>query len=138
MLDIREQLDTAMLTSLTGSVVQTIGMTAAVADFPAPIGATVELERQTGECIEGEVIGFRDQYTLVYPMRGIAGVRRGNRVRLVRTSRSLPVGDGLLGRIIDGLGRTSRGSSGLDLPSQVSTHRQHPNSQRPAIQRGRG
>ena len=37
--DIRHQLDDVMTTSLTGSIVETVGMTATVADFPAPVGA---------------------------------------------------------------------------------------------------
>ena len=41
-------------------------MTAAVADFPAPVGAVVEIERQTGAPLLAEVIGFRDDLTLLY------------------------------------------------------------------------
>src|SRR5262245_7966792 len=91
-------LDRAMLTGVTGSVAQTIGLTAAVADFPAPVGAMVTIEKQSGEKIEAEVIGFRDKHTLVMPLESMEGVRRGSRVRLVRTTRSLRVGDALLGR----------------------------------------
>lgn len=101
---ISEQLDQAMTASLTGSVVETIGNTAAVADFPAPVGALVEVDRVAGAPIEGEVIGFRDQTTLVFLFHGISGVRRGNRVRLNKTTRTLSVGSGLLGRVIDAHG----------------------------------
>ena len=45
-------LDSAMVAGLTGSVVQTIGLTAAVADFPAPVGALVSLLKQSGERVE--------------------------------------------------------------------------------------
>ena len=37
--DIRRQLRSTMPTALAGSIVRTVGMTAAVADFPAPVGA---------------------------------------------------------------------------------------------------
>ena len=47
--DLIEQLDRMTPTALVGSVVETIGMTAAVADFPAPVGALVEIERQASE-----------------------------------------------------------------------------------------
>src|SRR5688572_26494615 len=96
-----DTLNSTMTASLTGSVVETVGMTVAVADFPAPVGAVVSIERETGQPVEGEVVGFRDDATLVYLIAATAGVRRGNRVRLVRTSRSLRVGPALLGRIID-------------------------------------
>ena len=99
------QLNETMTASLAGSVVETVGMTAAVADFPAPVGAVVRIERDRRRRREGEVVGFRDGQTLVYLLTATAGVRRGNRVRLVRTSGSLRVGPGLLGRVIDSRGR---------------------------------
>ena len=57
-----------MPTGLTGSIVRTEGLTAAVAGFPAPVGALVEIERQAGRPVEAEVIGFRNATTLVYPL----------------------------------------------------------------------
>ena len=97
--------DGAILAGLTGSVVQTIGLTAAVADFPAPIGALVAIERPSSGPIEAQVVGFRDQQTLVMPLSNLEGIRRGSPVKLVRTTRTLRVGDGLLGRVIDSRGR---------------------------------
>jgi flagellum-specific ATP synthase len=102
-------LDGAMLTDLTGSVVQTVGLTAAVADFPAPVGALVQISRPTGPSIEAEVVGFRDKTTLIMPLGNLEGVRRGSEVRLTRTSRTLRVGNGLLGRVIDARGRAIDG-----------------------------
>ena len=90
-----------MPTALTGSVVRTEGMLAAVAGFPAPVGAVAEIDRQAGEVVEGEVVGFRDDLTLIYPYQSLSGVRHGNRVRLRRTSRFLRIGNQLLGRVVD-------------------------------------
>src|SRR5215467_14010303 len=105
MLELAEQLADVMPTALEGSVVQTVGLTAAVADFPAPVGALVEIDRQGGASLEAEVIGFRDGVTLLSPLFDMQAVRHGNRVRLVRTKNWLRVGEGLLGRVIDALGR---------------------------------
>lgn len=105
--DFSSQLDAIMPTAITGSVVRTEGMMTAVAGFPAPVGAIVEIERHAGELIPGEVIGFRDNLTLVYPFQPLAGVRRGNRVFLRRTSRFIRVGEPLLGRVLDAHGRAS-------------------------------
>ena len=99
------QLSETMTASLVGSVVDTVGMTVAVADFPAPVGALVRIERDASSGFEGEVVGFRDGRTLVYLLTAAAGVRRGNRVRLMKTSSSLRVGSALLGRVIDSRGR---------------------------------
>ena len=98
-------LNSAILAGLTGSVVQTVGLTAAVADFPAPVGALVSIERQSGPSIEAEVVGFRDKQTLVMPLSNLEGIRRGSPVKLVRTTRTLRVGEGLLGRVVDARGR---------------------------------
>ncbi len=100
-----EILDSAMLIGLTGSVVQTIGLTAAVADFPAPLGALVRIEKQSGVALEAEVVGFRDKQTLVMPLSSLEGIRRGSPVTLVRTTRTLRVGNSLLGRVLDARGR---------------------------------
>ena len=101
MLSLETQLEAILPTALVGSVVRTLGMTASVADFPAPIGAIVEIDRQAGQPLRAEVIGFRDELTLVYLLENMTGVRRGNRVRLVRTSNWLPVGNELLGRVVN-------------------------------------
>ncbi len=103
--ELPQHIDEALLAGLTGSVVQTVGLTAAVADFPAPVGALVMIERPSGEGIEAEVVGFREKQTLVMPLSDLRGIHRGSPVRLVRTSRTIRVGDGLLGRVVDARGR---------------------------------
>src|SRR5687768_14964645 len=100
MTEFADQLAAILPTGLEGSVVRTVGTTAAVADFPAPLGALVEIERPTGPPVPAEVIGFRERLTLVYPLAEMAGVRHGNRVRLRQTCRWLAVGQELLGRVI--------------------------------------
>ena len=100
-----EHINGAILSGLTGSVVQTIGMTAAVADFPAPVGSLVSIERQSGDGVEAEVIGFREKQTLVMPLSDLSGIRRGSPVKLVRTTRTIRVGEGILGRVVDARGR---------------------------------
>ena len=104
MLNIAEQLDGLMPTALYGSVARTVGMTVSAAGFPAPVGAVAEIERETGTPLLAEVIGFRDELTLLFPFGEMGGVRRGNRVRLARTTRWLRVGPALLGRVINSQG----------------------------------
>ncbi|MAT72602.1 MAG: EscN/YscN/HrcN family type III secretion system ATPase [Planctomycetaceae bacterium] len=102
---IHQHIAAALPTGITGSVVQTVGLTVAVAGMPAPVGAQVSIARQDGRAVDGEVIGFHDDKTLVMPLGELDGIRRGGQVRLVRTTRTLKVGDGLLGRVIDARGR---------------------------------
>lgn len=97
-------LNNAVLPGLTGSVAETVGLVAAVAGMPAPVGATVGIERLSGVEIEAEVVGFRDCHTLVMPLNSLDGVRRGSPVRLLRTARTIKVGRQLLGRVVDARG----------------------------------
>jgi flagellum-specific ATP synthase len=129
----RSQLNEVMTASLAGSVVETVGMTASVADFPAPVGAVVRIERDAEAAAEGEVVGFRDGLTLVYLLSASAGVRRGNCVRLVRTSGALRVGAGLLGRVIDSRGRSIDGRPQPMLADRVGRDRLPP----PPVERPR-
>lgn len=116
------QLDAILPTAMSGSIIRTEGLAAAVAGLPAPVGAVVEIERLAGKPIEAEVIGFRDQQTIVYPLAAMTGVRRGDRVRLVRTRRTLRVGTELLGRVIDARGRAIDHRPQPVLPERVSAH----------------
>ena len=92
--EIQDQLGGVMTASLAGSIVETLGMTATAADFPAPVGAQVSIAREAGASATGEVIGFRDGRTIVYLYTGTSGVRRGDQVRLERTSRTIRAGGG--------------------------------------------
>ena len=129
-----ENLKSTMTASLTGTVAETIGMTVSVADFPAPVGAVVRIERDSDAACEGEVVGFRDGHTLVYLLTATTGVRRGNRVRLMRTNRSLKVGPALLGRVIDAHGRCIDRRPEPMLSERVRLDRQPPPpTERPRI-----
>ena len=57
--DLISQLDKIMPTALTGSVVQTVGMTAAVAGLPAPVGALVD-------GVDLVVVRFDDNHSVLY------------------------------------------------------------------------
>ncbi|MEN6452207.1 MAG: FliI/YscN family ATPase [Thermoguttaceae bacterium] len=132
--DLAAHLDRIMPTALSGSVAQTVGTTVSAAGFPAPIGAVAEIERQAGPPLMAEVVGFRDDLSLLYPLGELSGVRRGNRVRLVRTTHWLRVGPQLLGRVIDAEGRAIDGLPQPALGDRTSLWQPPPEPcQRPRI-----
>ena len=134
MLELADQLPTLIPTALEGSIVRTVGMTAAVADFPAPVGALVEIERLGEEVLEAEVIGFNAEHTLVFPFSDMQGVRHGNRVRLKRTKSWIRVGPALLGRVVNALGECIDGRPQPTLPGRTPLDRRPPNPvERPRI-----
>jgi FliI/YscN family ATPase len=108
--------------ALTGRVTRIVGLTAAVAGFPAPLGAIVRLDREHGDPVEGEVVGFHDHETLLLPYGELAGVRRGTRVRLVQSVPGCRVGDALLGRVVNGRGQFIDGLTPAVLPQRMSLH----------------
>jgi len=133
-MDIAQQLDAIMPTALWGSVAQTVGTTVAAAGFPAPVGALAEIERQAGPPLWAEVIGFRGELTLLYPLADPAGLRHGNRVRLARTARWLRVGKELLGRVIDAQGMAVDGKPQPALADRTGFQRMPPHPcRRPRI-----
>ena len=115
---LKEQVQRILPIALIGSVNKIVGLTASVADFPAPMGALCTIDRESGIPIQAEVVGFHDEETLLMPYGDLSGVRRGNRVKLVQSVPGIRVGDRLLGRVLDGRGRF------LDnLPPPVLTNR---------------
>jgi flagellum-specific ATP synthase len=133
-LDHIEQLDHIMPTGLTGSVAQTIGTTVSAAGFPAPVGAVAEIQRQSGAPLLAEVVGFRDDLTVLCPLSDVSGVQRGSRVRLVRTTHWLRVGPELLGHVINAEGNTIDGRPQPALVNRTSRDRSPPDAcSRPRI-----
>ena len=133
-MDLCDQLPQIMPAALEGTVARIVGMTIAAAGFPAPVGALAEIQRQAGAPLRAEVIGFRDDLTILYPLDSLEGVRHGNRIRLSRTSRWLRVGKELLGRVIDAHGHAVDGKPQPSLSERVSFHAAPPHPcQRPRI-----
>lgn len=134
--DLIAHLDRIMPTALWGSVARTTGATVSAAGFPAPVGAVAEVQRLVGPPLLAEVVGFRDDLTVLYPLTEPNGVRRGNRVRLLRTSRWLRVGPELLGRVIDAEGRAIDGLPQPVLNDRAALDRPPPDPcSRPRIDR---
>ena len=71
-----EQLRDVTPTGMTGTVVESDGSAVAVAGFPAPVGALARIAADGGRALDAEVIGFRDQLTIVSPLGEVLGVRR--------------------------------------------------------------
>ncbi len=102
-----QMLDHAVALELRGTVSEVRGLALSVADLPAPIGAMVQVLDRAGrrEAVDGEVVGFAGDETIVMPLGTTAGVRRGDRVVAMAHTQTVRVGSAVLGRVLDGLGR---------------------------------
>ena len=83
---------------------QVVGLLVEVDGVSGLLGELCEIERGDGTTLMAEIVGFRDARTLIMPFGEMRGVQAGARVTAAGSVFSVPVGDQLLGRVIDGLG----------------------------------
>ncbi|HEX5539303.1 MAG TPA: flagellar protein export ATPase FliI [Methylophilaceae bacterium] len=103
------------ITKLTGLVMEAVGIR-------LPVGSACTVPLGEGSKVDAEVVGFDGDRLLLMPHSSVDGIVPGAKVfavdvpappgadgqprrRASDRSRHLPVGDGLLGRVLDGAGR---------------------------------
>ena len=87
-----------------GKVTQVVGLVIEGYCPGAAVGSLCEIYPVAGDPIPSEVVGFRDNKTLLMPLGELRGVGLGSLIAVKREKSSLGVGPSLLGRVIDGLG----------------------------------
>ncbi len=80
--------------------------------------------------IDAEVVGFRDGKTLLMPLGDIRGVGIGSRILSKKRNADTLAGEGLLGRVIDGLGNPMDGKGPLNCTESVPIYRETVNPMR--------
>ena len=105
---------------ITGTTTRIVGLAAAVSDFAVPLGARCQIHRDGTDPIDGEVVGFTGEETLVLPFGDLRGVRRGTTVELTASVPTARVGRELLGRVINARGRFVDGLPPASLFERVS------------------
>jgi flagellum-specific ATP synthase len=117
-----------------GRVVRVSGLVIEATGVDASVGTACLLEQSENQFVEAEVVGFGDGCAFLMPMGDVAGIRPGAAVvpQSLEWSvpqlgkplahfrpeelqiRHLPVGDGLLGRVLDANGRALDGLGTLN------------------------
>lgn len=92
----------------------------------AALGDHCEIRPSDGPPMLAEVIGFHDGLAHLLPYDNLERVQAGTLVVHLGTGLQAPVGYGLLGRVLDGLGRPMDGKGELTGVSYSSIHRQPP------------
>ncbi len=87
-----------------GKVTQVVGLVIEGYCPDAAVGTLCEIHPQSGPAIPAEVVGFRDNKTLLMPLGELRGLGLGSLIGVLRQKASMGVGPALLGRVIDGLG----------------------------------
>ena len=102
----RSRLSGTRLVQNRGRVTQMIGLVIESQGPMASVGEICRIESKvTGTTIKAEVVGFRDRNLLLMPLGDVQGICPGSEVVATGHSLRVPVGEELLGRVIDGLGQ---------------------------------
>lgn len=105
-----------------GRVVCINGLVIEVTGLTLPIGHVCRLHLGPGKTANAEVIAFSNESISIMPYDHCAGIAKGMLVSVVNNGGSAKVGMGLLGRVVDGLGRPIDGKGELSVDACVPTH----------------
>lgn len=94
----------ADLTVCRGRVERVVGLTVESVGPPVKIGDICSIYGEDGASVKAEVMGFKDKHMMLMPFDNLSGVGPGSLVESTGTPFTIPVGMGLRGRILDGLG----------------------------------
>jgi flagellum-specific ATP synthase len=98
---------TGVVTQLIGLLVESDGPAAAIGDF-------CEIRTLPGRNIRTQVIGFRNGRVLSMPLEETDGLQLGDPIVARGDEARVPVGPGLLGRVLDGFGQPMDGGPPID------------------------
>ncbi len=91
--------------TVEGTLNRMVGMTLEAIGCEAAVGGRCLIDIADGRQIEAEVVGFGGDKLFLMPTDDIRGLMPGARVTPTRSVSEVPVGDALLGRVLDGAGR---------------------------------
>jgi flagellum-specific ATP synthase len=107
---------------LEGRVTRMVGLTLEAVGFQAPIGSRCQVQAAGSLPIEAEVVGFAGEIIYLMPTSDIRGLMPNARVTPIRSDSQVPVGEALLGRIVDGTCKPLDGKGALRLTESVPLH----------------
>jgi len=102
-----------------GRVTRMVGLTLEAVGLEVPVGGRCLIRLPAGGEIEAEVVGFSGDRLFLMPVGDISGLTPNARVIPLQHSYRVPVGDGLLGRVIDAAGRPLDGKGPIDAQQHV-------------------
>jgi flagellum-specific ATP synthase len=121
----RERVDSALTLRTRGRLTRVAGLVMEAVGLRLSVGSTCLITQEGVSPVEAEVVGFAGDRLFLMPVSDIVGLTPGASVQQLETpgiamrigakapplrrpedrSKHLPVGDGLLGRVLDGAGR---------------------------------
>ena len=108
-----QQIENKPLHVVQGKLTRMVGMTLEAVGCQAAVGARCLVTGPDKEDIEAEVVGFSGEKLYLMPTGNIQGLTPNARVVPMNSVSYAPVGDALLGRVIDGAGKPLDGKGDL-------------------------
>lgn len=105
-----------------GRLTRMVGLTLEAVGFQAPIGSRCEIIGAGQRPIEAEVVGFSGETLYLMPTGDMRGLVPNARVRPIRSDSQVPVGEQMLGRVVDGAGKPLDGKGPLKVRDKVPLH----------------
>ena len=103
-----------------GRLVRMVGLTLEAEGVQVPVGGRCRVVGAGGADVDAEVVGFSGERVYLMPVGELRGLTPSSRVIPIQHSRDALVGEGLLGRVLDGTGRPLDGRGPLDCEDRVS------------------
>jgi len=107
--EVREALGLRETSLLVGRVTKLVGLLIEAEGTKARIGELCDIDLGDGSTLQAEVVGFQKGKLLLMPFGSMAGLRPGALLRPSGHPLRIAMGKGLIGRILDGLGRPMDG-----------------------------
>ena len=106
--------------NIEGKVTRMVGLTMEAVGCVAALGDRCAVQVGKNRWVESEVVGFTGDLTYLMATEAIDGISPGARVRPLKEDSQMPVGPGLLGRVVNGLGRPLDGKGPIKAEESVS------------------
>jgi flagellum-specific ATP synthase len=98
----------------TGRLRRTVGLTLEAVGLNAALGSRCRIESAPDNSVVAEVVGFDDGVTYLMPIEPIGAIQAGAMVVPLTFEDVISVGDGLLGRVVNGAGDPLDGKGALE------------------------
>lgn len=110
-----EAVDGTMPFRVCGQVQAVSGMTIEACELTLPMGSLCRIQSFGGKLSTAEVIGFREDATLLMPLSQTCGISRGDRIESISAAPRIWCSEQLLGRTINGFGEPTDNKGSLRL-----------------------
>lgn len=122
--EIKERLSTLYPYRIYGRVNQVVGLVIEGKGPISSVGDAAVIYPVDGTApIEAEVVGFKEGKTLLMPLGDLRGVGIGSKIFSRKMTVNVMAGEGLLGRVIDGLGMPIDEKGPLNIQDKVPIYR---------------